>query len=587
MKFLRNLLAAILGTLIAFGIAFMFFLIIATIAGSAEQPIVVKDNSVLELSFDQPLKDYGGKYKFTDLDYQFEEYNGVNNVLFAIKNAAEDDKIKGISIHSSFLTTGAATTKSIRDAILAFKESGKFVYAYGDMYMQKDYYLASVADSVFLNPTGTLDFRGLSSEVLFFKELQENSGIKMEVIRHGKYKSAVEPFLSNTMSPENRQQITELLLSVWDTYLEDIGQSRSMTKQELNTYADNLATRTPALALENNFVDGLVYMDQYISSIKQQLGLSSNQDFNHINILDYAEYASKVIKTKEPDRIAVIYAQGEIGYGKGNDNYIGQDIMFKSLTKAREDDRIKAIVLRINSPGGMAITSDIIWREIQVTKEIKPVIVSMGDLAASGGYYIAVAGDKIFAEPSTITGSIGVFAALPNVSNLASNWGINAEQVNTNKNATSYSVFEPASENFKDYMKMGIEDFYQTFLKKVAQGRSMTIAEVDAVAQGRVWTGEQALEKGLVDEIGGLDQAIAYAASSTGISSYSIENYPVYETSIEELLRGLSGFGFAETKEALLKEELGEEFYKVMQQLKAVGTKKGVQARLPFEINIH
>lgn len=587
MKFLRNLLAAILGTLIALGIVFMFFLIIATIAGSAEQPIIVKDNSVLEIAFDQPLKDYGGKYKFTDLDYQFEEYNGVNNVLFAIEKAMGDDKIKGISIHSSFLTTGAATTKSIRDAILEFKNSGKFVYAYGDMYMQKDYYLASVADSVFLNPTGRLDFRGLSSEVLFFKELQENSGVKMEVIRHGKYKSAVEPFISDTMSDENRQQISELLFSVWDTYLEDIAESRSITKEQLNTYADNLATRTPEMALENNFVDVLAYMDQYIKMIKNQIGLNEDQDLNHINILDYAEYASNTQRSNANDRIAVIYAQGEIGYGKGNDNYIGQDIMFKSLKKAREDDRVKAIVLRINSPGGMAITSDIIWREIQVTKQIKPVIVSMGDLAASGGYYMAVAGDIIFAEPTTITGSIGVFATLPNVSGLADNWGINAEQVSTNKNATAYSVFEPVTEDFKAYMKTGIEEFYQTFLKKVADGREMTVSEVDAVAQGRVWTGKQAQEKGLVDEIGGLDDAITFAAKSTGTSSYRIENYPVYETSIEELLKGLSGFGFAETKEEILKEELGEEFYKVIQQLKAVSTKKGVQARLPFQINIH
>ena len=587
MKFLRNLLAAILGTLIALGIIFMFFLIIATIAGSAEQPIIVKDNTVLEIAFDQPLKDYGGTYRFTDLDYQFEEFNGVNNVLFAINKAMDDDKIKGISIHSSFLNTGAATTKSIRDAILAFKDSGKFVYAYGDMYMQKDYYLASVADSVFLNPTGTLDFRGLSSEVLFFKELQENSGVKMEVIRHGKYKSAVEPFLSNTMSDENRQQISELLFSVWDTYLEDIGDSRGLTTEQLNNYADELATRTPELALEHNFVDVLAYMDQYVETIRNQIGLNEDEDVNRINILDYAEHASKTMRSNANDRIAVIYAQGEIGYGKGNDNYIGQEIMFKSLKKAREDDRVKAIVLRINSPGGMAITSDIIWREILVTKEVKPVIVSMGDLAASGGYYMAVAGDKIFAEPTTITGSIGVFATIPNVSGLAENWGINAEQVNTNKNATAYSVFEPASDEFKDYLTVGIEEFYQTFLRKVADGRSMTVSEVDAVAQGRVWTGKQAKEKGLVDEIGGLNEAIEFAATSTETSSYRIVNYPIYETSVEELLRGLSGFGFAETKEEILKKELGEELYKVMEQLKAVGTKKGVQARLPFEINIH
>ncbi|WP_417363598.1 signal peptide peptidase SppA [Galbibacter sp.] len=587
MKFLRNLLAAVLGTLIALGIVFMFFLIVVTIAGSAEQPIIVKNNSVLEIAFDRPLKDYGGTYRFTDMEYQYEEYNGVNNVLFAIEKAATDDKIKGISIHSSLLSTGAATTKSIRDAVLAFKDSGKFVYAYGDIYMQKDYYLASAADSVFLNPAGTLDFRGLSSEVLFFKELQENTGVQMEVIRHGKYKSAVEPFLSNTMSDENRQQISELLQSVWDTYLGDIAQSRSITEDQLNAYADNLATRTTEMALENNFVDALAYIDQYTTALKGQLGLSDDQDLNYINILDYAEYAYTTLRSKASDRIAVIYAQGEIGFGKGNDNYIGQDIMFKSLKDAREDERVKAIVLRINSPGGMAITSDIIWREIQVTKAIKPVIVSMGDLAASGGYYMAVAGDKIYAEPTTITGSIGVFATIPNVSGLAENWGINAEQVNTNKNSTAYSLFEPASEDFKANMKTGIEEFYQTFLTKVADGRSMSISGVDSVAQGRVWTGEQALEKGLVDEIGGIDAAIDYAASSTGLSSYRIANYPVYETSLEELFRGLSSFGFAESKEEILKEELGEEIYKVMQQLKAVSTQKGIQARMPFEINIH
>ncbi|MCF8715404.1 signal peptide peptidase SppA [Joostella atrarenae] len=586
MKFLRNLMAAILGTLIAIGIIFMFFIVIAAVAGGSEEQVTVKNNSVLEINFKEPLKDYGGKYEFTDIEYKFEEYNGLNNVLLAINKAATDDKIKGISIHNSFITTGSANTRTIREAIEKFKESGKFVYAYGDIYLQKDYYLASVADSVFLNPTGNLDFRGLSSEVLYLKDLQENSGIKMEVIRHGKYKSAVEPYLNNKMSEANREQITELLESVWSTYLQDISESRNIDTLQLNTFADELATRTPKLALENKFVDGLSYIDEYNGLLRSKMDLTEDDKINTINILDYAEYASKKVKTVGKNKIAVIYAQGEIGYGKGNDNYIGQETMFKSLKDAREDDNVKAIVMRINSPGGMALTSDIIWREMEITKKVKPVIVSMGNLAASGGYYMAVAGDKIFAEPSTITGSIGVFATIPNVSELADKWGINAEQVNTNKNSTTYSVFESDNESFKKYAKEGIEDFYKTFLQRVADGRDMSIADVDSVAQGRVWTGTQAKERGLVDEIGGLEEAIAYAASSSGVEDYTIKNLPVYETSIEELLQGFSGLGFVKSKEELLKEELGEEIYNIMQQMKSLTNQKGVQARMPFEMNI-
>ncbi|MCM5664206.1 signal peptide peptidase SppA [Galbibacter mesophilus] len=586
MKFLRNLLAAILGTLIALGIVVMFFVIIAAVAGSSEEPIKVKDNSILEITFDQPLKDYGGKYEFTDIDFKFEEYNGLNNVLLAIEKAAEDDKIKGISIYNSFLMTGSANTRTIREALEKFKESGKFVYAYGDFYAQKDYYLATVADSIFLNPTGNLDFRGLSSEVLYLKDLQENSGIKMEVIRHGKYKSAVEPYLTNEMSAENREQISELLESIWSTYLGDISESRGMEVSQLDAFADELAARTPELALQNAFVDKLAYLDEYNGLLRKQLAIEKDEDMNKISILKYAEYAAKKVKTAGKDKIAVIYAQGEIGYGKGNDNYIGQETMFKSLKDAREDDKVKAIVMRINSPGGMALTSDIIWREIEITKKVKPVIVSMGNLAASGGYYMAVAGDKIFAEPSTITGSIGVFATIPNVSELANKWGINAEQVNTNKNSTIYSVFEKDNENFKKYAKEGIEEFYQTFLKRVSDGRNMEVAEVDSVAQGRVWTGIQAKERGLVDEIGGLDDAVAFAAESEELEDYAVKNYPVYETSIEELLQNFSGLGFMKGKEQLLKEELGEEAYQILQQMKSVTAKKGLQARMPFEMNI-
>ncbi|WP_224483963.1 signal peptide peptidase SppA [Robertkochia aurantiaca] len=586
MKFLRNLLASVMGTLIALGIIFMFFLIIASLAGSSEDVVRVKNNSVLEISFQEPIKDYGGQFKFTDLQWEYENYNGLNNILSAIDHARTDDRIRGISINNSFLTAGSASAKAIRDAIATFKESGKWVYAYGDLMVQKDYYLASVADSVFLNPAGELDFRGLSSEVLFYKELQEKSGVKMEVIRHGKYKSAVEPFLSNEMSEENREQISELLESLWDTFLADISADRNIPKERLNRLADSLGARTPGLALENGFVDALFYTDEYRDLITRKLDEPTSEDINLITIRDYAKHVAQTRGAYGSNRVAVIYAQGEIGYGEGSDDYIGQGVMFKALRKAREDDKIKAVVLRIDSPGGLALTSDLIWREILVTRKVKPVVISMGDMAASGGYFMAVAGDYIFAEPSTVTGSIGVFATIPNMHELADRIGINAEQVNTNRHSTPYSLFEPADEEFRELAREQIEDYYREFLNKVAEGRNMSVEAVDEVAQGRVWTGVQALEKGLVDELGGLDDAVKYAAEQAGISDYKTIDYPVYETSIEEILRGRSGVGLFRSKQELLKQEIGEELFGILQNIKTWGEQKGVYARLPFEINI-
>ncbi|TRZ44445.1 signal peptide peptidase SppA [Robertkochia solimangrovi] len=586
MKFLRNLLASILGSMIAFGIMFMFLLILVALAGSTDAVKPVSKNTVLQIAFDMPVNDYGGKFRYTDLQYEFEGYNGLNNILRAIEKAKTDTNIKGISIQSTLLSTGAASVRAIRNALSDFKESGKFVYAYGDLFLQKNYYLASVADTIFLNPKGEMDFRGLSSEVLFYKDLQEKTGVKMEVIRHGKYKSAVEPYLNQNMSKENREQITELLESVWGTYLTDISENRGISVEKLDGFADELAARTPALALENNFVDVLGYFDEYAEMIRKKVGLSSTEDLNFISIRDYSEVVARTARSGGSNRIAVVYAQGEIGYGKGSESYIGQEIMHKALKNAREDDRVKAVVVRINSPGGIALTSDIIWREMEITKKEKPLIVSMGDYAASGGYYMAAAGQHIFAEPNTITGSIGVFATIPNVSELAEKWGINAEQVNTNKNSTAYSLFEPADESFKEFLKEQIEEFYQDFITLVANARGMEVAAVDSIAQGRVWTGNQAKANGLVDEIGGLKDAIAYAASEAGVSDYTVNDYPVYETSLEELLKGLSGFGFMESREDLIKEELGEEFYGLMQRVKTAVSQRGLQARMPFEINI-
>lgn len=587
MNFLRNLLASIMGTLIALGIVFMVFVLFAALAGNQQKAITVKNGSVLQLHLTQPIKDYGGQFHFKDIEYKFEKYDGLNHILNAINYAKTDANIKGISIKNSMLMAGTAQIKAIRDALADFKQSGKFVYAYGDYYLQKDYYLASVADSVFLNPVGEMDFRGLSSEVLYFKDLQEKSGVKMEVIRHGKYKSAVEPYLENTMSDANRQQISELLESVWQSIVGDIAKSRNIPEEKLNQLADSLGARNANLALQNKFIDGLLYYDEYEVLLKRARGGDATTDIDYVEVEKYAEMVAQKSKKYGKDKVAVLFAQGEIFYGKGNQDYIGQGLLAEALKEAREDDKVKSIVLRIDSPGGSALASDIIWREIEITKKVKPVVVSMGNLAASGGYYIACGANKIFAEPATITGSIGVFGTIPNIEGLAKKWGINAEQVQTNAQSTGYSVFEPMDDNFREFVKGGIEDVYQTFLQRVADGRNMPVASVDSIAQGRVWSGAEAVKLGLVDELGGLDDAIAYAAKLGKVTDYSTVSYPVYETSFDDIFGQFIGVKVKQTKEEILAEELGPEALQLLKKIKTLSLQKGIQARLPFEINIH
>ncbi|MGS2762221.1 signal peptide peptidase SppA [Sinomicrobium sp. M5D2P9] len=587
MKFLRNLLASVLGCFIALGVLFFMFLIFVSLAGSQDNVITVRDKSVLEIGIDQPLRDYGGKFDFTDFGMKYEKYDGLNHILEAIEQAKTDTKIKGISISSSYLPAGMAQTKAIRNALNDFKSSGKFVYAYGDFYSQKDYYLASVADSVFVNPVGDIDFKGLSTEVLFFKDLQEKSGIKLEVIRHGKYKSAVEPFLDNKMSAENRHQISELLLSVWNSMLEDISDSRGILPDSLNSIADDLGARTPAMALYAKLIDRIAYFDEYESSLKLASGIKQDEKLECISMREYSEYAAKKVKKTGKDKIAVIYAEGEIVYGEGSKDYVGQGIIVKALKKAREDDKVKAIVLRINSPGGSALASDIIWREVEITKKDKPVVVSMGNLAASGGYYIASGADKIFAEPTTITGSIGVFGMLPNFKELADRMGIHAEHVVTNDQALGYSIFQPLSEEYAEVTKESIENIYSTFIGHVADGREMTEEEVDFIAQGRVWSGTEALEIGLVDEIGGLEKAVEYAAEVGGTKEYTVQDFPVYTTNIQDIMDKFIGVSIGRSKEEILKEEIGEQAYQILQKIKVLSGQKGVQARLPFELIMH
>ncbi|SMC33602.1 protease-4 [Cellulophaga tyrosinoxydans] len=585
MKFLGNLLAAILGCLIAFGVMMAMFFIFIALVSSADDTKTVKSNSVLEIQIQNPVEDYVGGDNADPFAGLFQQSQGLDEILHAIAVAKADDKIKGISINNNFIMAGLSQTQAIRAALEDFKESGKFIYAYADVYTQKDFYLSSVADSLFLNEVGVLDFKGLSSEVLFYKNLQEKTGIKMEVIRHGKYKSAVEPYLSNEMSDANRTQIKELLSSLWNSMIDEVAISRKLSVENLNTIADTLGGRTPELALKSKLIDDVLFFDEYETKIKNALKASLKDDINYISLKDYIPSAKKKVLLKGDDKIAVIYAQGEIFYGEGGPNIIGQGIINSSLIKAREDEDVKAIVLRVNSPGGSALTSDIIWREIELTKAIKPVIVSMGDVAASGGYYIAAGADKIFAESTTITGSIGVFGTIPNASELAEKIGINAEQVGTNKNSVDYSLFEPMTDAFRNTVQEGVENTYSTFLSRVAQGRNMTVAEVDSVAQGRVWSGVDAKNLGLVDEIGGLDDAIKAAAEIAGIKNYGINSYPKYKSGFERFMEDFGGAS-SKIKQDFIREEIGEETYSILKEVKSAMKQQGVQARMPFIMNI-
>ncbi len=587
MRFLGNVLATIVGIFIFCMIFFFGIIIIGAIAGSGEDTVKVKENSVIELDLSKVSLDYAGKTNYKDFNYFEAHHDGVTDILNAIEAAKKDDKIKGISILNNQSQLGLAQSKSVRDKLEEFKKSGKFVYAYANFYSQGEYYLNSVADQVYLNPVGEVDFKGLSSEILYMKDLQEKSGVKFEVIRHGKYKSAVEPFLAQEMSPENREQMTVLLNSVWGTIVSDIAKSRNLTIAQLDAIANTLGARTPELALANKLVDKVAYEDEYHNAIRTKLKVDKKEKYNIVSITDYAKTAATSVEDySKDDIIAVIYAQGEIAGGEGDVNVIGEGSIKRSLEEARNDDDVKAIVLRVNSPGGSALTSELIWREIEITKKVKPVVVSMGNYAASGGYYISANADRIFAESNTITGSIGVFGMLPNMNQLGKNIGINAEQVQTHANASGYSVFEPINENFKGYVLESIEKTYATFLKRVADGRKMTTAQVDAIAQGRVWTGVDAHKLGLVDEIGGLEDAIKYAAKLGKTTSYRTENFPEYEKNFDDLLANFTGMAMFKTKEQLLKEQLGEEGFQMLEQIKRVKSRKGIQAMMPYEINI-
>ncbi|RYJ41226.1 signal peptide peptidase SppA [Flavobacterium beibuense] len=589
MQFLKNVLATITGLFLFCLLSFLFFIIIAIAAGGSNDDVVtVKDNSVIELDIKDVQNDYAGKFYNDKLSFLNDTpHDGLVDVLKAIEAAKTDDKIKGITITNSTSRLGIAQNKALRDKLEDFKASGKFIVAYSDNFSQSDYYLNSVADTIYMNPIADLDFKGLSSEVMFYKDFQEKTGIKMEVIRHGKYKSAVEPFLSNSMSEANREQISELLNSVWTSVADDISKSRNIPVDSLNSIANNLSARTAEMAKDRKLIDKIGYEDEFHAGIKHALKVAKDEDYNSVSILDYVQANSiKDLLSDAKDEIAVVYAQGEIRSGDGALTIIAEGAMRKALKEARENEDVKAVVLRVNSPGGSALTSELIWREIELTKQVKPVVVSMGNYAASGGYYISCGANRIFAESGTITGSIGVFGMLPNLSQLSNNLGIHTEKVSTHDNSAGYSLFTPLEDETRAIITESVENIYTTFVNRVAKGRNMSFEQVDSIAQGRVWAGTEAVKNGLVDEIGGLDDAIAYAAKLGKTESYKTVNYPEFEMTFDQFLAGKSGLPFAQSKEDMIKEEIGEENYIMLERIRRINQLRGNQVILPYEITI-
>ncbi len=565
----------------------MFLGIVGAIVSSADKKEVkIEPNSILYVDLKQEIVDRGSEDPFKGFDFASFQPNspiGLNQILKAIANAKEDSNIKGILLELDAVNAGAATTEEIRNALIDFKSSGKFIYAYSDTYSQKAYYLASVADSVFLNPEGMIEWLGLRSEIMFFKKTLEKLGVEPQILRHGKFKSAVEPFMLDKMSPENREQTLTYVSSIWNQWVKGISETRGISADKLNSLANNMEIFNAKKALENKLVDGLIYKDELIATLKTKLGIEEKKDISSIELKKYFK-APEVAKRKfSKDKIAVIYASGEIGMGEGGDDNIGSEGLSRTIRKARRDSSIKAIVFRINSPGGSALASEVIWREVDLAAKVKPVIVSMGDVAASGGYYIAAPATTIMANPTTITGSIGVFGLFFNLQKALDNkLGITVDVVKTNDHADFFSVFRPMTAEEKAVGQMFIEQTYQTFIGHVSAGRGIPVEQVDAIGQGRVWSGVNAKDIKLVDEFGGLTDAIKLAAEKAGLENYRLVELPKQKKLFEQLMEDMS----AEAKAWMLKDELGLSF-KAYNRIKSMLNNQGVQARMPYDIEVY
>lgn len=610
-QFFKFMFASMLGFFLSMALILVVFFIVLfgaiAAAGSAfsfgDGPTTVKDNSVLLMKLDQEIVDRGPK---DDMMFNFPPFNassrlGLNDILEDLEKAKHDDRIKGIFMDLSMVNARMATMQEIREKVIEFKkESGKKVIAYGEVMTQGTYYLASAADEIYLVPEGDLDFRGLRTEMMFFKGTFEKLGIDVQFIRgsNNQFKSFGEAFTEDHMSEKNREQMTVLVNGLWDHYLTSIGDSRKLDKTRVNEIAENLLIKHAPDAVTVGLIDGVKYRDEVLALVKDRMGLPKEKEIEFTSLPRYTRsFVAKKDKKDDGDKkersskkpvVAVIYAQGDIMSGESDDETIGSATIAEAIREAREDSTVKAIVLRVNSPGGSGLASDVIWREVTLAKQSKPVVVSMGDLAASGGYYISCAADKIYAEPTTITGSIGVFGIIPNMKGFFNDkLGITFDGVKTNKYADMITTTRPLSEEEKSIIQGYVDRFYDTFKKRVADGRHMPEAYVDSIGQGRVWTGVMAKELGLVDELGGLEDAIKSAAQLAKIDSsdYRTIDYPEQKKFLEQLKEDLNG----EAKTWVRSEVFGDdvELLKQFEAVRKTRTNLGVQARMPFELEVH
>jgi len=587
MNFIKSFFASVLGTLTALTLLLVFgLLLISGIASILQEPMAQKisrPNSVVSLNLNTQIADRPPT--FNEIEVLFElndQIIGLHELLLAIETAAQHPNIEGIVLQADFISAGWSQIREIRNALLKFKATGKFIYAYHDIASQKSYYLTSVADSLVLNPAGMIEFKGLASEVLYYKDFQDRYGLKMEVIRHGKYKSAVEPFLENEMSADNRFQIKSLLNNLWETLRNEMAETRSLSPSALDALAQESKIAVPLDALEAHLVDQLGYESDLEAMVKERLGISAEDSVSYVSKASLLGSASQY-NSEIKDRIAVVYAQGTILYGPESESYISQEAFVKAFETLAKDDWIKAVVLRVDSPGGSALTSELLWQAIEKVKAKKPVIVSMGNVAASGGYYIAAGADQIFLDPLTVTGSIGVFATLPNASGFLASKGIRAERVETHPNGLGYSFFSPMTDNFRTQTEKGIEQTYALFKDRVAQGRSLTAREVETLAQGRVWSGNQALAQGLADQLGGIQDALNAAAQAAGIQEYNVMTYPQFEESLQSLLQGVSVSLFSPHP---LEGWVPKKMQHTLESFTNPNSYTVFQALLPFDLNI-
>lgn len=586
--FFKFMFASMLGFfLTSIIVFFMFFaFLMAMISFTKSDNVQISDDSILHLKLDYEIGDRSSNDPL-NFFYGFESFRsnpGLNEIIKNIEKATYDDRIHGIYLDLFDVPSGLATINEIRNAIVSFKESGKFVYVYGDILTQKAYYLATVADKIYLNPEGVLEFKGFYSEIVFIKGLLEKLEIDPQIIRHGKYKSAVEPLILDKMSEANREQTTAFVQSLWDETVANISTDRNISVDKLNDIANKLEAFRAKSAFEFNLVDSVIYFDEFLSILANQLETDHVKSDNLLTISTYDKVKTRVPKKKRSrNKVAVVYASGSISQGEGSDQSIGSDKIARALRSARLDNTVKAVVLRVNSSGGDGLASDIILREVNLIKTEKPIVVSMGNLAASGGYYIACGADKIVANANTITGSIGVFGLIPNFQQFFNNkLGITFDDVKTNDNADFVQVTKSLSEFQYQLIELEVDNFYNTFINHVAKGRNMTVEQVDEIAQGRVWSGTDALNLGLVDELGDLNTAIELVAQLANIEDYRIIEKPEQKDPFEKIITEL----LSETRKTYLEKELGKGYY-YLKEFREVYEMKGVQARMPFSIQIN